>query len=148
VVDDVIGWCERAGVLVRDAAGLRLPDNRVALDDDQRRARDALLAALDAEPFAPPSLRDSAAAAGVSRPLLSEMESAGQVLRLATDIAMTSAAVDEATALLRAAAAEGALTASQARQVLGTSRKYVVPLLEELDRRGITRRTGDTRTFS
>jgi len=148
VVDDVIGWCQRAGVVVRDAAGLRLPDHRVALDDDQRRARDALLAALDADPFAPPSLGDSAAAAGVSRPLLAEMESAGQVVRLATDIAMTSTAVDEAAALLRAAAAEGGLTASQARQVLGTSRKYVVPLLEELDRRGITRRTGDTRAFS
>lgn len=148
VVDDVIGWCERAGVVVRDAAGLRLPDHRVALDDDQRRARDALLTALNADPFAPPALRDSAAAAGVSRPLLAEMESAGQIVRLATDIAMTSTAVDEAAGLLRAAAAEGALTASQARQVLGTSRKYVVPLLEELDRRGITRRTGDTRAFS
>jgi len=148
VVDDVVGWCERAGVVVREATGLRLPDHRVALDDDQRRARDALLAALDADPFAPPSLSDTAAAVGVSRPLLAEMESAGQVVRLATDIAMTSTAVDEAAALLRAAAAEGPLTASRARQVLGTSRKYVVPLLEELDRRGITRRTGDTRAFA
>jgi len=148
VVDDVLGWCERAGFVVRESAGLRLPDHRVALDEDQRRARDALLAALDADPFAPPSLSDAAASAGVSRPLLAEMESAGQLVRLAADIAMTSTAVDEATALLRAAAVDGPLTASEARQVLGTSRKYVVPLLEELDRRGVTRRTGDTRAFA
>ena len=148
IVDDVIGWCERAGSVVREAAGLRLPDHRVALDDDQRRARDALLAALDADPFAPPSLSHAAASAGVTRPLLAEMESAGQLVRLAADIAMTSTAVDEATALLRAAAVDGPLTASQARQVLGTSRKYVVPLLEELDRRGVTRRMGDTRAFA
>jgi selenocysteine-specific elongation factor len=147
VIDDVVTWCEDAGLVTREAAGLRLPDHRVALDDDQQRARDALLAALDASPFAPPSLSDAAASAGVSRPLLTEMESAGQVVRLAPDIAMTASAIDEATALLRTAAVDGPLTASGARQVLGTSRKYVLPLLEELDRRGVTRRQGDTRAF-
>jgi selenocysteine-specific elongation factor len=148
VIDDVVDWCEHAGLVAREAAGLRLPDHRVALDEDQQRARDALLAALDASPFAPPSLSAAATAAGVSRPLLTEMESAGQVVRLAVDIAMTATAIEEATALLRAAAADGPLTASEARQVLGTSRKYVLPLLEELDRRGVTRRQGDTRVFA
>jgi selenocysteine-specific elongation factor len=147
VVDAVVTWCERQELIVREAAGLRLPDHKVALDDEQRRARDALLASLDATPFAPPGLADAAAAAGVSRPLLAEMESAGHLVRLAGDIAMTSAALEQATALLRDAATDGPLTASGARQVLGTSRKYILPLLEELDRRGITRRSGDTRTF-
>jgi hypothetical protein len=31
--------------------------------------------------------------------------------------------------------------------VLDTSRKYALPLLEELDRRGVTRRQGDIRVF-
>ncbi|HEX6257726.1 MAG TPA: selenocysteine-specific translation elongation factor [Euzebyales bacterium] len=148
VVDAVVTWCERQQLIVREAAGLRLPDHRVALDDDQRRARDELLAALDANPFAPPGLADAAASAGVSRPLLAEMESAGQLVRLAGDIAMTSTALEQAMSLLRDAATDGPLTASEARQVLGTSRKYILPLLEELDRRGITRRSGDTRTFA
>jgi selenocysteine-specific elongation factor len=148
VVDAVVAWCERQRLVVREAAGLRLPDHRVALDAEQRRARDDLLAVLDASPFAPPGLADAAASAGASRPLLAEMESAGQLVRLAGDIAMTSAAVERAAVLLRDAAAEGPLTASQARQILGTSRKYILPLLEELDRRGVTRRSGDTRTFA
>lgn len=148
VIDDVVSWCEDAGLVAREAAGLRLPDHRVELDEDQQRARDALLGALNASPFAPPSLSDAADAAGVSRPLLSEMESAGQVVRLAADIAMTATAFEEAITLLRTAAVDGPLTASQARQVLGTSRKYVLPLLEELDRRGVTRRRGDTRAFA
>ena len=84
----------------------------------------------------------------MSRPLLAEMESAGQLVRLAGDIAMTSTALEQAMSLLRDAATDGPLTASEARQVLGTSRKYILPLLEELDRRGITRRSGDTRTFA
>ena len=42
------------------------------------------------------------------------------------------------------AAADG-ITVSAFREALGTSRKYAVPLLEWLDRRGVTRRDGDLR---
>jgi selenocysteine-specific elongation factor len=148
VVDDVLAWAERAGVIVREAAEVRLPTHRVALDADQQRIRDRLLAALDATPFAPPALSSAAAAAGASPALVGEMEAAGLLVRLDHDLAMTATAVERAADLLRTVAQrEGPLTASRARQVLDTSRKYAVPLLEELDRRGVTRRLGDTRTF-
>jgi selenocysteine-specific elongation factor len=39
------------------------------------------------------------------------------------------------------------VTASQVREILGVSRKYVIPLLEYCDRRGISTRNGDFRTF-
>lgn len=148
VIDDAIAWCERRGLIARDGAGLRLPEHRVALDADQERARDALLAALDAHPFAPPALTEAAQAAGVTPALLREMEAAGQIVRLGAEIAMTPTAIGDAVAALRrAAAADESLTASRARQVLDTSRKFVLPLLEELDRRGVTVRSGDVRTF-
>ncbi|MBW3605580.1 MAG: SelB C-terminal domain-containing protein, partial [Actinobacteria bacterium] len=148
VIDELVAWCEGRQLIIREGAGVRLPDHRVALDTGQRQARDALLAALDATPFAPPGLTATAATAGVSPALLREMEAAGQLVRLGADIAMTATAFDDATAVLRqAATAEGPLTASRARQVLATSRKYVLPLLEELDRRNVTVRRGDTRTF-
>ena len=35
------------------------------------------------------------------------------------------------------------MLASDARDILGTSRKYVVPLLEYFDARGVTKREGD-----
>ena len=37
------------------------------------------------------------------------------------------------------------MTAAEARDVIGTSRKYILPLLEHLDERHITRRVGDER---
>jgi len=148
VVDAVLAAAESAGLIAREAAGVRLPEHRVSLDADQRHTRDDLLAALDAAPFAPPPLSQAARTAGASAALIGELEAAGAIVRLDTDIAMTATALDRATALLRAAAErEGPLTASQARQVLQTSRKYALPLLEELDRRGVTRRQGDTRVF-
>lgn len=146
LLDAVLDWAHGAGQVVREPAGVRLPEHTVELDAEQQRARDALLATLDAEPFSPPGLGAAAEAAGASRALVGELEASGELVRLATDLAMTATAIDRAVAVLReVAAAEGPLTASRAREALDTSRKYALPLLEELDRRGITRRRGDTR---
>jgi len=149
VVDAVLAWADEHGHVVREAGGVRLPDHSVTLDTAQQRARDDLLAALDATPFAPPNLSAAAQAAGASPALVGELEAAGRIVRLDADIALTATAFERAGALLRdVAAREGPLTASRARQVLDTSRKFALPLLEELDRRGITRRRGDTRVFT
>jgi len=40
---------------------------------------------------------------------------------------------------------KGPATVSQLRQALGSSRRVMVPLLERLDRDGVTRRAGDKR---
>ena len=37
------------------------------------------------------------------------------------------------------------MTAAEARDVLGTTRKYILPLLEHMDEQRITRRVGDER---
>ncbi|TFH62234.1 MAG: hypothetical protein E4G91_07530 [Candidatus Zixiibacteriota bacterium] len=39
----------------------------------------------------------------------------------------------------------GKMTVAEARDVTGTSRRFILPLLEELDRLRITRRDGDYR---
>jgi selenocysteine-specific elongation factor len=39
----------------------------------------------------------------------------------------------------------GGFTVSQFREAVGASRKYAMPLLAELDARGVTRRRGDVR---
>jgi selenocysteine-specific elongation factor len=136
----------RLGRVAAEGPGLRSPDHSVRLDPVQTAARDALLGALGAEPFAPPNLSAAAAAAGASVALVRELEAAGQLVRLGPDLALVTGALDDAVERLRAAyAAEGPLTAARAKEVLGTSRKYALPLLEELDRRGRTRREGDVR---
>lgn len=132
--------------IVADGPGVRSPDHVVALDPASARARGALLAALADEPFRPPALGAAASAAGASAALVRELESAGDLVRLGPDLAVPPPTLDLAVDRLRAAAAaEGPLTAARAKEILGTSRKYALPLLEELDRRGRTRRTGDLR---
>jgi selenocysteine-specific elongation factor len=148
VIDAVLAWAEHSGLVVREAAGVRMPDHRVSLDAGQQQTRDRLLALLDTTPFAPPALSEAARRAGAPPALVTELEAAGLLVRIDADIAMTVGALERAVTVLRAAAErEGPLTASRARQLLDTSRKYALPLLEELDRRGITHRRGDTRSF-
>ena len=135
-----------AGVLVTDGPSFRLPGHRVVLDETQTVVRDRLLTALEKDAFNPPDLEDAARDAGADTALLRALEADGDLVRLTGRVAFTGAALVRAIELLRALHAEhGPFTAGQARERLGSTRKFVVPLLEELDRRGVTRRVGDRR---
>ena len=138
----------RLGRVAADGPGLRDPEHRVALDDGQAAARDRLLALLRAELFSPPSLATAIAEAGADEALVKELERSGVLLRLGPDIALSEEAVAEAVDLLRRHFPERPFTASDARQVWGTTRKFAVPLLEELDRRRLTIRHADHRTLT
>jgi selenocysteine-specific elongation factor len=76
---------------------------------------------------------------------------AGSVVRLFNvslkqTILISAEVVGDAARILRESfPGEAAFTTSEARAALKTSRKYIVPLLEQFDAAGITRRTGDTR---
>ncbi len=51
------------------------------------------------------------------------------------------------TLVAQAVRARGPATVSELRQVLGTTRRVLVPLLERLDRDGLTLRQGDRRVL-
>lgn len=134
-------------VLVPEGTGVRLPDHVVQLDEATTRARDELLALLDAGGFSPPELADAADRSGASAALVRELEASGQLIRLEPNLMVTATTIDRAHEVLREAFhEEGLLTASRAKEVLGTTRKYAMPLLEALDRLGRTRRDGDVRS--
>jgi selenocysteine-specific elongation factor len=72
----------------------------------------------------------------------------GEAVALGDDIVLGAdalkTAVNLTTAFLRK---QGAASASELRQALGTSRRVVIPLLEHLDKQAITRREGDKRVL-
>src|SRR5690606_15965264 len=102
----------------------------------------ALRERLAAEPFAaPPS--DELARLGLDAKVQAAAVRAGLLLRPAPGGPLLPAAADRAVELLGALAQP--FTVSEARQVLGTSRRVVLPLLAHLDRTGRTRRLPDDR---
>ena len=71
----------------------------------------------------------------------------GELVELSDELVIHRQTLEEIQQKLREAfqqEGEG-LTLSQIREVLGTTRKYAVPLCEYLDQTGFTRRDGDVR---
>jgi len=68
---------------------------------------------------------------------------AGLLIRLAPNVILRAGAAERAAREL--ARIEQPFTLSEARKALETTRRVAVPLLELLDRRGLTRRLGDDR---
>ncbi len=114
----------------------------VVLPDGVRRAVDALRQDLEAEPFAAPTA-DRLREVGLDNKGAAAAAKAGLLLRPAPGIVLLPRA--ERLAATSLAELPQPFTTSEARQRLGTSRRVVLPLLEHLDRTGLTRRLPDDR---
>jgi len=124
-------------VLEQGRARLASHRGRVAGEPEAQR----LLAALDAVPFSPPAPAEVGGSPEIVRGLLRE----GLLLDLDGTV-FTAAAVEKARRLVREGfERHGTLTVAQARDLLGSSRKYVLAILAHFDAVGITRRRGDER---
>jgi selenocysteine-specific elongation factor len=72
----------------------------------------------------------------------------GRVEAVRRDWYVAREALEEFVTGLRAVGSAGAITVGELRQRTGLSRKYLIPLLEWADRRGLTRRVGDVRMLT
>ena len=117
-----------------------------ALSAEQERAIGAFVAELEGQPFNPPPLPDLVRRYGLTPALLQYVVADGRVVRVSEDTAFARSAYDDAVRRLRLHLSEHrTLTVAAARDLLGSSRRYVLPLLEWLDAQKITRRVGDDR---
>lgn len=150
---DLIDHLASGGTVVEEAGGrLRFRDFGPRLEAGDEKLRTDVLSALEKAPFQPPSPGEIAEQAGRGpgdvQDILVLLEEEGEVLRLAEDVYFHRDAVNEAREKLRAHLLEhGTMTASDARQVLSSTRKFVIPLLEHLDKEGFTVRRGDLRSL-
>jgi hypothetical protein len=90
---------------------------------------------------APPPIAGAAATAGCLPDAIRRLERDGRIVRLDGDLGWSAATYRELTARALELAARGPLTPAAFRDATGTSRKYVMAILEDLDRRAILRRT-------
>jgi selenocysteine-specific elongation factor len=129
-----------------------MPDYRPALTPEQEALFAALVPVDEASPCLPAIFNDVNAAvrasgiAGAAK-AFDTLLARGALVKVGGDlyrgsqIAMVRARVED---LLRR---QERMTAAEFRDAIGTSRKYAVPLLEWLDARGVTLRSGDHRTL-
>jgi selenocysteine-specific elongation factor len=111
-----------------------------SLSPAQQGAVDAYLASLRAEPFSPPTDQPP------PDELLAYLVESGAVVDTGSGVIFAGDAFQEMTdRVVAALRAKGTITIGEVRDLLGTSRRYVQPFLEELDRRRVTMRRGDER---
>jgi selenocysteine-specific elongation factor len=145
-VDRLIGRKQLVGDLRRIARA----DHKPKLSGNQRKLKDKLVAAHQAARFQPPEPASFAAQAGGNAASLADLfelcVAEGELVRIADDIYLHADADAEMRRLITEKLAQGpGLTVAEIRDLLGTTRKFAVPLCEYLDRVGVTRREGDLR---
>ncbi|MFY1622745.1 selenocysteine-specific translation elongation factor [Micromonospora sp. WMMD735] len=110
------------------------------LPEPVARAIDRVRGEYAAHPFRAPEA-DRLTALGLGPREVGAAVRAGALLRLAENVVLLPDAADDAVRVL--ARLPQPFTLSAARQALDTTRRVAVPLLELLDRRGVTRRLPD-----
>jgi selenocysteine-specific elongation factor len=132
---------------VRDrGTALALPGHAPQLSADQeaawRRAREAIAR----DPIHPPSPAELEQRHGLDREVIVALAERGDVVRVGTDAVFLPATVAQfADVVVEELGTARTITVSRARDLTGSSRKHVLPLLQYLDDHGLTRRQGDDR---
>ncbi len=133
---------QAAGAIVADEPSVRLPGHTPTLNADQQRTADAFLRLLESNPYSPPT--DSP----VDPEILQALAGQGKVVRATEEVVFLKAAFDEMMErAMDHARQHGQISIQDVRDMFGTSRKYTLAFLEQLDRQQLTRRQGDARVL-
>jgi len=122
--------------------------HRPSLPPEISPAAEKIRTALAVKPFDPPIRKDFSEDRQLHQALRFLIEQ-GEIAEIGDEIVLRRDAVDQMRSLVTEfISSNGAATASQLRQAIGTSRRIIIPFLEYLDRTGITRRVGDQRVLA
>jgi selenocysteine-specific elongation factor len=125
--------------LAREGDRLRDPGRESGPGPGLEAAMGRLVAILDVP--APPDLSEAARAAGCPPEGIRHLEASARIVRVEADLAWGAPAFERLARIALGLARQGPLAPAALRDVTGTSRRVVMPLLEELNRRGILART-------
>lgn len=145
---DVFATLQAEGKLTEATTGgfIRLPEFTPQLTAQQQQQVAVLLRKFRDNPSSGPGRAEAEAIVGAE--ILAALIEQGQLVKLGDGVLFMKETYDEAVAALVAYLHEHEkMTAAEARDVLRTTRKYILPLLEHLDTLKITRRIGDERVL-
>ena len=138
----VLRALSKAGLVTEEGPMVRLPSHAVALDDKLRAEAERYVRALAANPYSPPS------DIPIDPELLGYLLEEGCVVRASPEVVYAAEAyremIDRVTVLIKT---KGSASIADVRDLFGSSRKYVLALLEQMDQQRLTRRVGDDRVL-
>lgn len=144
-----LGVLRQQGRVVPESSGWRLAEHAVALSPRQEEALAKLQTQVQESGLNAPRCEEvqrQLDALGDGRALLAAAMDRGGLLIVGEFLMARNAVRRAAQELAAAYEQRGPLSVADVRDIWGSSRKYVVPLLEYFDGTGFTRREGDRRT--
>lgn len=146
----ILGRLERAGRVQPLDGRVKVAGHEPQYTPEQARIAAAVEEALLENPAAPPSFDEIVQSRrlppAAAREVWDALIDAGTIVRVAEGVFFHRRALDRITEQVRTYLAEKQkMTAAEFRDLIGSSRKYAVPLLEWLDHARVTRRVGDER---
>lgn len=147
---DLVGLLAQRNALLLHGDVVSLPHSAPQLTEAEETARRRVIEAFDRGGFKPPSVSEAIAQAGVDartgREIAAMLEKDGVIVRVQGDLAFHSSWVAEAARRLVEYLSENrTVTVAQFKDLIGTTRKYALPLLSYFDSTRLTRRVGDVR---
>ena len=142
VFNDVMKRFNEASVIHVGESTVRLPDHTPSLGDAQRKVVDDYLRQLDSDPYSPPT------DITIDSEVVNLLDDEGKVVKVTETVVFSATAYQEMVDRISAHLGEhGEITVADVRDLLGTSRKYALALMDHLDHVRITRRVGDVRVL-
>jgi selenocysteine-specific elongation factor len=130
---------------IRSGRHFRHVAHRPALPPQLQAAGARLRAALARNPVEPPGVAELITSP-LDRQALKFLTDTGEAVQLDEKAVLLSDALESLRGIITTHLARtGGATASDLRVVTGTTRRILIPLLERMDREGVTRRDGDFR---
>lgn len=135
------------GDFVRKGSVIGRTSHRPTLPAHLQPVEKRIREALTGQPFDPPS-RKAIDSDPRARQVVRFLIENGDVIELALDVVLLRESFERMRSqVIEFIPKNGPATVSELRQALGSSRRIMVPLLERLDRDGVTRRVADKRTL-
>lgn len=140
MIDELVA----ANLLVEAGTLLKLPDHEVVLSKEDEAAVVQLMNLLEKQGVLSPSVKECKAVAGDG--VYHALVDLGRLKPVGEDVVYSAETYNQLIAqLTNYLHQKGSISAPEARDLLGTSRKYAIALLEHMDELRVTRRSGDIR---
>ena len=144
--DETIEQASACGRIVQSESTVRLPDHAVRLSASQQAQFDQLAELFCRNRYNPPTIREARAMVGPE--LLAVFLERTALVKISEDFFFLKDAYEEIVRTMIAyMRSSGPLSVADVRDMFGMTRKYVLPFLEHLDAKRITRRVGDDRVL-
>ena len=123
-----------------------LPGRAVTVTGDIKRAAQMIEIDLHRGGYTPPTSKELIGKDGVRKEALEFLLTTGKAIKIGPTLVFHTERWNEIIEIIKEMLSGGeTLSVSALREKLGSSRKFVVPILEETDRLGVTERQGDVR---